>query len=296
MLTVSNYHYIRNDFTAKYPSIFGITPEYFENQLIELSKTGSFVSINDLAKDIHKIVDSEENRILITFDDGLKEQFVYAIPILDKHNIPAVFFINSINHIEKRVSLVHQIHLVRSVVSSKELYQNLMDYTNKTLNQEEKQNAIEFYRFDDQLTAELKYFLNVILDLATQEKFIRPLFLEYFNEQEVIENLYMSETEIINLSERGYIGSHTHTHLPLGIYDEKIIQFELETTKNFLENLTGQIINTVAYPYGTKEAATQIVGNIANKVGYKLGFTTNKATNTKEADLLLLSRFDCNDL
>jgi peptidoglycan/xylan/chitin deacetylase (PgdA/CDA1 family) len=296
MLTVINYHYIRPNFEAKYPSVFGVTLEQFEGQLIELFKIGNFVSIKDLVENTHKIVDSEEMHILITFDDGLKEQYNFAIPILDKLNLPAVFFINSINHIEKKVSLVHQIHLVRSVISSEDLYQKLIDFSQRTLTREEKEKAIQFYRFDDRSSAELKYFLNVILDLFTQEIFVNSLFLKYFNEQEVIESLYMSEKEIKNLAHRGYLGSHTHTHLPLGIYDEKIIQFELETTKNYLENLTGQTINLVAYPYGTKEAATQTVGKIAKKVGYKLGFTTNPDTNKANQNILLLNRFDTNDV
>jgi peptidoglycan/xylan/chitin deacetylase (PgdA/CDA1 family) len=185
---------------------------------------------------------------------------------------------------------------VRSVISSEDLYQKLIDFSQRTLTREEKEKAIQFYRFDDRSSAELKYFLNVILDLFTQEIFVNSLFLKYFNEQEVIESLYMSEKEIKNLAHRGYLGSHTHTHLPLGIYDEKIIQFELETTKNYLENLTGQTINLVAYPYGTKEAATQTVGKIAKKVGYKLGFTTNPDTNKANQNILLLNRFDTNDV
>ena len=30
MLTVCNYHYIRQDFSFKYPSIFGVTPDEFD--------------------------------------------------------------------------------------------------------------------------------------------------------------------------------------------------------------------------------------------------------------------------
>ena len=121
MLTVCNFHYIRNNFDAPYPSIFGVTPYEFENQLLKLSETGEFINQKMVIEDIDSILASEKNFILITFDDGLKEQYVLAKPILDKLNIEAIYFINSINYLEKEVSQVHKIHLLRSQISSSEI-------------------------------------------------------------------------------------------------------------------------------------------------------------------------------
>jgi peptidoglycan/xylan/chitin deacetylase (PgdA/CDA1 family) len=261
-----------------------------------LKNQGDFIAPNTLVENSKELLNSKDNFFLITFDDGLKEQFENALPILDALNIPALFFINSINHIEKKVSLAHQIHLVRSVISSAELFENLVKVTNRKLNQQEVQQAHQFYRFDNHQNAELKYFLNVLLDFATQEKFINSIFTEHFNENEVLESLYMDTNEIRQLIKRGFIGSHTHTHLPLGIYDEQTILYELETTKKYLENLGGETINCVAYPFGTKEAATEEVGRLAKQVGYTIGFTTKPEVNDLSSNLLLLSRFDCNDL
>lgn len=296
MLTVSNYHYIREDFTTPYPSIFGITPDDFKKQLVLFKNQGDFIAPNTLIENSKEVLESKDNHFLITFDDGLKEQFDCALPILDELDIPALFFVNSINHIEKKISLAHQIHLVRSVISSEELFENLVKDSNRKLSQLEIIKAHQFYRFDNRQSAELKYFLNVLLNFATQEKFINSIFTKHFNENEVLESLYMDTNEIQQLIKRGYIGSHTHTHLPLGIYDEQTIAYELETTKKYLENLGGTTIDCVAYPFGTKEAATEEVGRLAKQVGYKLGFTTKPAVNNSSNNLLLLNRFDCNDL
>lgn len=296
MLTVSNYHYIRENFTTPYPSIFGITPEEFRKQLELFKNQGDLIESNYLVNNMKEILESNDNYFLITFDDGLKEQFDFALPILDELNISALFFINSINHIEKKVSLVHKIHLVRSVVSSEALFEILVADTNRSLSQQEVKQAHQFYRFDNHQSAELKYFLNVLLDSTTQGKFINGIFTQHFDEKEVLEKLYMSTDEIQQLIKRGFVGSHTHTHLPLGIYDKKTILYELETTKKYLENLGGVAIDYVAYPYGTKEVATEEVGNLAKEVGYKIGLTTEPGVNNEFNNLLLLNRFDCNDL
>jgi peptidoglycan/xylan/chitin deacetylase (PgdA/CDA1 family) len=296
MLTVSNYHYIRENFSTKYPSIFGVTPNEFRKQLLLLKNQGDFIAPNFLVENLKQVLESKDNFFLITFDDGLKEQFDSALPILDELHIPAIFFINSINHVEEKVSLAHKIHLVRSVISSEIIYKELADKTNRKLSQLEIKQARQFYRFDNPQSAELKYFLNVLLDFAAQEKFINGIFTKNFDEREVLEELYMNTAEIQQLIKRGFIGSHTHTHLPLGILEEKTIIHELETTKKYLENLGGVAIDCVAYPYGTKEAATEAVGKIAQQVGYKIGFTTTPEVNNGADNPLLLNRYDCNDL
>ena len=52
----------------------------------------------------------------------------------------------------------------------------------------------------------------------------------------------------------------------------------------------------VTYPYGTAEAATPQAAEIAEKVGYKLGFSAIKGTNSEGEHPFLLYRFDCNDV
>jgi hypothetical protein len=160
MLIVCNYHYIRTHFQSPFPSIFGVTPLEFENQLCELSKIGEFINQFKLINEIDSILSSSKNYILITFDDGLKEQFEIAKPILDKLNIPAIFFINSLNFVEKEVSLVHKIHLLRSQISAKDLLNGIQnEFLSETINltEEEINKAKVHYNYDDCESANLKY-------------------------------------------------------------------------------------------------------------------------------------------
>ena len=286
MLTVVNYHYIRANFQAAYASIFGITPLEFENQLLELKRTGVFVHPNELLLDPDRIIKSKENYILITFDDGLKEQYELALPILKKLAIPALFFINTMNYVDKKVSLVHKIHLVRSVVDTASLYVNLKSFTNRALSKKQVHETE---------SAEFKYFLNVVLDYETQEKFINQLFLSHFDEQIVLQDLYMNTDQVKELIKLGYIGSHTHSHLPLGRYDYDTIKRELRISKKYLEKGSNKTIDFVSYPYGTAETVTELVATTAKEVGYRFGFTTTASINEENADYLLLHRFDCND-
>jgi len=296
MLTVCNYHYIREDFTTKYPSIFGMTPLQLKKQLIMLKKEGRFISSSQLLKDTDEVLRSRDNFILITFDDGLKEQVDYGLSVLNELEIPALFFVNSINYQENKVSTVHKIHLLRSLLDSEIILKSIYNKFSDKLSNLSKSKIASVYIYDDEKTALLKYVLNFVLNHKEQEEIINKLFINYFEEEEELKSLYMSVDNLKQLAELNYLGSHTHSHYPLGLFEKDCIEKELKSSKVFLEDLTMSKIETVAYPYGTKEACSNEVAKEALNVGYKLGFTTNRGVNNSVQNKLLLNRFDCNDL
>lgn len=297
MLTIVNYHYIRENFNTKHPSIFGVTPAQFKKQLLLLKNSGDFIKPQDLFNNYSKILNSNENFFFITFDDGLREQCKFAVPILDELNSPAIFFANSRNFQDKKLSTVHKIHLLRSIISTSDFLSRLSKERNYfQLSEADVAKAQTNYLYDDKESASLKYLLNFKIHFTIQEEIISTIFKNYFNESEVLSEFYMNENEIINLAQKGYLGSHTHNHFPIGLLNENEMKFELRNSKLFFENLTKTKIEMVAYPYGTAESCTIEVAKTAKEVGYKFGFTTTRGINTSDNDLLLLNRFDCNDL
>jgi peptidoglycan/xylan/chitin deacetylase (PgdA/CDA1 family) len=67
-----------------------LTSEKFESQIKYLKENKfKFLKLDDL-KDGAIF---EEKSVLITFDDGYEDNFLIAAPILQKYNVPAVFFI-----------------------------------------------------------------------------------------------------------------------------------------------------------------------------------------------------------
>lgn len=296
MLTVSNYHYIREDYKTNYPSIFGVTPLQFKEQLLLLKNSGEFVSADDLISHTDSLINSTEKYILITFDDGLKEQYEFGLSILDSLNIPALFFANSINFEQKKVSTVHKIHLLRSIISSDDFLKSILKIDSSKIKSINTFRAKKIYIYDDEKSAVLKYILNFGLTYAEQEKIISNLFLIHYDEAEVLKSLYFNDLNLIELASKGFLGSHTHSHYPLGLLKAEEVILELQNSKNFFEKLTTTTINSVAYPYGTQESCTVEVAEIAKKIGYKLGFTTNRGVNIGNENKLLLNRFDCNDL
>jgi len=294
MLAVANYHYIRKDFAAKYPSIFGLTPKEFEHQLIALSKQGEFISQEQLLGFRDKPFD--KNYILITFDDGLMEQYLLAKPILDRLGIPFVFFINTSNYIERKVSLVHKIHMLRSEIPSLEFLQLINKNFKLELDALEKHKAVMHYNYDDSETAELKYLLNFKLTHSEQQLLIDPIFSEIYKEKDIAKSLYFEDEMLKTLFNNGNLGSHAHNHVPLGKLHLNELDLELTSTQDFFHKKFSKHASILSYPYGSYEASSGI-SEALEKNDFKLAFTMERAVNNDvETAPYLLSRYDCNDL
>ncbi len=67
----------------------------FERLLLELKRDGTFVNTETCLQMLkgEKVIDKRYYHL--SFDDGFRNNFVNALPILKKHNIPCIFFVPS---------------------------------------------------------------------------------------------------------------------------------------------------------------------------------------------------------
>ena len=80
---------------------FTHSPEGFERQLVRLRQRGyRFVSLADLVEGIRKNRIEQAKTVVVTFDDGWVDNFIYALPILKRLAIPATFFCTT-RHLQK---------------------------------------------------------------------------------------------------------------------------------------------------------------------------------------------------
>ena len=64
----------------------------FENQIILLKKKFNVIPLEKFLQ--FKKYNSKKN-IVITFDDGYKDNLVNALPILNKHKVPATIYVTT---------------------------------------------------------------------------------------------------------------------------------------------------------------------------------------------------------
>lgn len=298
-----NFHYIGDE--DRYENgIYPISLERFSGQLDILAENFQFISQKDLLDAIEEKKELPEMSCLVTFDDGLKCQFEKALPILQKKNIPAVFFVCSLPYLEKKACFIHKIHWLRAHLSP-EIFRELVEEKVKEilgkdmgfyLTKDNIEKASARYRYDSSKEAGLKFILNMILNISEKEKIIDSIFSSQISdERDFAEKIYLSENQIKELHDLGFLGMHTYDHRPLSRLKDDELKKNLAGNKNHLESLVNGKIFSVSYPHGSKIEVSDKAVEICRELGLKLGFTMERAFNTSLRNPLLFARADIND-
>jgi len=83
----------KEDYAYLEPSLC-LTPEVFETHIRDLSSQRyKFLSLNDLVRLIRSANPMPKRAAVVTFDDGYKDNYEYAYPILRRYGIPATVFL-----------------------------------------------------------------------------------------------------------------------------------------------------------------------------------------------------------
>ncbi len=296
-----NFHYVGMP-KFSHGGIRGLSTEEFENSLSELSKSFEFISLAQLLEAVKKEEKFSNDICLISFDDGLRCQYEQALPILEKLQIPAAFFVLGCPYLDQKAATVHKLHWLRAHISDEKIYIEIEKYVESfknvpSLNEVDDNLSRSSYRYDTQQTAKLKYYLNYCLPTELFTKLVDFLFKKNgFEEGDFIKNFYMNREMLKDLADREFIGSHTLHHVPLSKLKHKDLVRELEESKKFLDSLGSISVQVVSYPLGNSEAVSREVAVAAHKAGYQVGYTMERAVNKSLEDSLLLSRIDALDI
>jgi len=302
MLIAVNFHYVRSSFDDPYPGIHGMTPRQLEDQLNLLSKAGIYVSAGQILDAVRGVVPLPDRAIVVTFDDGLREQYETAWPVLQRMGIPAIFFVNTAPIVHTTISSVHKIHMIRASFDPCQVV--------NVLHQEAGRLGIAMdmhiddtkvmgqYKYDGLDTARLKYLLNFLLAPSDRDRVVEACFQQLFpnSEARISKSLYMDVSQVEDLAACGCIGTHAHEHLPLGVLPSDVAQEQIELSATYLKRWTGEIPFALSYPYGSIEACSLEAGTIANESGVEFAFTMERAANIDLQRPMFLARFSSSDL
>jgi len=301
-ILVVTYHFLSGgDFPGGGIHPFGV--ERFREQVELLGRTSRFLSLEDLAGGELPGLKGASRYALLTFDDGLSEQFGIAWPILEALGIPGAFFPCTAPLETGKLLHVHRMHALRSALADPDLLA-LCGELARELGFEESARAIEAgnlpeapYPYDAPETRRLKSLFNYTLPLAEREALSAMAFCRVLGEESAwAGRLYMTPGMIRELGQKGCLGTHTHSHRPLSRLDREGIRQEIRESLDILEKTAGVRPRTVSYPYGNSLAVSPEVFEIAAGCGLRCGFTTERRANLPGTDRLQLARFDAEDL
>jgi len=259
MIKILCYHSIdEND------SLLSITPSLFQKQMEHLKRYKH--KIISLSEAIHYLTSGEklsESYVVITFDDGYKNFYLHAFPILKKFNFTATVFLVP-KYINKEADWVQrdfkEFHSIQGnlsvdikdlIVRNKTLFQNRFPH---------------FYRIPPKrlLLIVDKLFRNTNLPILSWE-----------DVQEI--NQYGIE-----------FGTHSYSHPFLNELTLTHARDEIWKSKVEIENHIHKPVYSFCYPYGAFNSKIQ---KLLKDLGFRCACTTETGINNrKNYDLFALKR------
>lgn len=290
------YHYIRDN-DSRSPYFNNLTKTTYLQQVKRFEKKyGIIKNSDDLLK--------QNKKILLTFDDGLKDHF-FAAKVLSKINRIGIFFLPTLPLESKKILNVHKVHLIlgkiKPLIALEEL-KNYMKEKKIKLNFKNFKTKYKntYKRFNDNVHKnEFKKIINYLIgDSILQTKLLDHL-LNKFKIYPIHKDMYLNNKDIKDMLKMGMIiGSHSHSHTILTNMDYKKQLNEISTSMKILKKRFKIEIKHFCYPYGGKISYNLDTIRILKQQGIERAFTIGgEDTNllkVKKYDYEI-KRYDCNE-
>ncbi len=201
---------------------------------------------------------------VLTVDDGYRDFFIYAYPVLRDSSLSATFFV-TVNFIDQKIWL----------------WPDRLEYILKNTKEKMLKINTNFLSItlplntDAHKTAARKYLNDLCIAIPNGEKHD---LIEYSQKQlnvrcpDRIPEDYAASTwkEIIEMSNNGVeIGSHTMSHPVLSKISAEEVDYEICYSKKYLESKLKKQVNTFCYPNGQPDDINDYVINAVEKAGYR---------------------------
>jgi peptidoglycan/xylan/chitin deacetylase (PgdA/CDA1 family) len=284
------------------PWELAVHPNHFHAQLGYLKNHFNVVPIAELAEGVvgHKM----KKTIAITFDDGFKDNYTNAAPLLDWHDVPATFYVATTAMQHQQVywwdalqDIMYQteilpVHfeMVINEAPVKFTFASDRVLNNRIVNQIKSWN----YNLpipNERIALYMLLWHNIKpLGYAQQNSVLKDI-REWAATKPVSsdQNMTMSVREMQMLSQNPLfsIGAHSVHHAMLSQQTPRDQAFEVQESKGQIEKWLGKPVNGFAYPYGNYNETTQL---ILKDAGFKYAVSTESKPVTADDDPFALPR------
>ncbi|WP_437185222.1 polysaccharide deacetylase family protein [Planctomicrobium sp. SH668] len=263
-LVVFNYHRLGDPLQSQFDrNLYSAGQSEFEGQVRFLRQNYDVLRISDLEEKLPK----RGRYVLITFDDGYRDNFELALPVLKQLGTPATFFITSGFIDNKPIAWWDEIAWMIRRCSHQVFHHPQVDQNPIAVQSiEEHEVAIQrcLRTFKSIPSSETEEFLETLASVTGSERCSR----------EVTESIWMTWDMIRELdANKMDLGGHTVTHPVLAYSDPVEQEWEINQSKRRIETEIGHPITAFSYPVGQPDSFNEITKTLLEKAGYLWGFS-----------------------
>ena len=286
------------------PWQLAVSKQNFREHLNILTSYGNVISTEEL---IDNILNNNLNSdcFCITSDDGYKDNFINALPLIEEFAFPATFFITSgsigsgkpfwWDQMTDIFLVTKKLPQQLDITINEKRFNYILENDGKINDQHIKRHSLWHWP-QTPPTQRCKIYIELWMHLRdlpfnkideAVEKLISWSGVQSINDSG---NFPMSLQELSKMAESKFVvtGIHTETHTALGSLPKRLQEYEVNTCRKYLENKLGNDHLSIAFPYGNYNSDTL---DIVKQNGLKGAFTTNPKPVTRKSDVFQLGRF-----
>ena len=249
-------------------SMYSIDAESFRSHLRLMRMNAEPISEQDLVSHVNGRAPLPRSAFMVTFDDGYRDNFEVALPIMKELGVPGIFFIPT-----------------RAIVERSLGWWDLIYWYLKRCPKPLITLGGRDYLIPNPITPLAETFTAMMKSIPATEQ---AMLLRGLREAtgvsdppfELADKQFMSWEQLRIAARSGIaIGSHTHSHTVLSSLPPGGQRFELTESKRLLESYLGGPVRSIAYPVGGYEHFNTETMTIAQECGFDLGFSFLTGSN-----------------
>jgi peptidoglycan/xylan/chitin deacetylase (PgdA/CDA1 family) len=271
------YHRVRQEPDEMFPG--EVTAEQFDWQMALLARHCAPLPLAEAVKLMR------QNRlparaVAVTFDDGYRDNATHALPILQKHGVPATFFVATSflnGGIMWNDAVIESIRATRA---------ERVDFSDMEVPATVLGNGAQRGVLAESVIGRIKH-------LAPDVRAERVRTVMARCGTQLPTDLMMNDEEVRQLHRGGMqIGAHTETHPILMSLDAEGARGEIARSRAALEKITAAPVTAFAYPNGRPgEDYTQRDRDIVAELGFDYAAATRWGVAGRDTDIFQLPRF-----
>jgi peptidoglycan/xylan/chitin deacetylase (PgdA/CDA1 family) len=272
-ILIINYHRIGDAERDLYDrGLIEATAEEFDDQMAALKRTHRFTELAEVQEFVQHPSRLRHCLVLVTLDDGYRDNYDVAFPILRSHGIRAAFFLATGFVGTRRVPWWDQIAYVIRFAERRRLrlrypWDESIDL-DVTPADEAIERLLQIYKHP--ATADQELFLSGVEEAC---RVTRP--------QECPERLFMSWEEARELAGAGMgIGAHSHTHELLAKLTREQQLGECRLSREVIRENLGLDVDSFAFPVGSHDSFSAVTQECLRETGYRTAFSYYGGVNT----------------
>ena len=274
------YHRVNDDADMFFP---GIPIKRFEQQMSFLAEHFTVCPLKELVQRM-KDDDLPENAIAVTFDDGYRDNYLNAFPILKRYSVPATIFLATGVIGSERTLWHDQILAAFRGTRVSELAGFVPGNP-----------SLSLASFKKKLEAQ-KQILEYLWSMNREER--ETAILRLRERLEVVEGknaetsrLMLSWEEVSGMNRDGIqFGAHTVSHPILSKLTAEDARREICGSKRTIDEVLEGAVTTFAYPVGRRTDFTETTKTLVEEAGFCCGLSMVFGNNEVETDLYEMRR------